>query len=128
MPERQTGTVAKWLNHKGIGFITPDGTESKEGEDILVHYQQIKQHSEDGFKSLEQGSKVEYDLETDPKDTSKQVAVNVTGIEGADCLPKKKGNGKGKGKGGKRKGKGKGKKGKGKGKKGDSNDDEEEDE
>ena len=34
MPE--TGVVAKWLNHKGIGFITPDGQESEEGKDILV--------------------------------------------------------------------------------------------
>jgi len=124
MPERHTGTVAKWLNHKGIGFITPDGTESKEGEDILVHYQQIKQESEDGFKSLEQGSKVEYDLQQDPKDTAKQVAVNVTGVDGSDCAPKKKGKGKGKGK--RSKGKGKGKKGKGKGKKGDDDDAEDE--
>jgi len=110
MPDsaRQTGTVAKWLNHKGIGFITPDGVESKEGEDILVHYQQIKQASDDGFKSLEQGSKVEFELETDPKDGTKQVAVNVTGVDGEDCSAKKKGKGKGKA-GGKRKGKGKGK-------------------
>lgn len=120
--QRHTGTVAKWLNHKGIGFITPDGSESKEGEDILVHYQQIKQASEDGFKSLEQGSKVEFELENDPKDTSKQVAVNVTGVNGEDCSAKKKG--KGKGKGGKRKGKGKGKSSKGKGK-GKKKDDEE---
>lgn len=112
MPVRQTGYVAKWLNHKGIGFITPEGAESEEGQDILVHYMQIKQESEDGFKSLEQGSKVEYELEEDPKNPEKKIAVNVTGADGDDCIPKKKGMGKGKGKGkGKRKGKGKGKKG-----------------
>lgn len=114
MPARLTGTVAKWLNHKGIGFITPeekDGGDS-ESHDILVHYMQIQQASEDGFKSLEQGSKVEYELEADPKNSEKMIAVKVTGLEGADCAPKKKGQGKG-GKGGKRgKGKGKGKKGK----------------
>lgn len=55
--ERLTGTVAKWLNHKGIGFITPDSAED-EDSDILVHYQQIKQETEDGFKSLAMGSKV----------------------------------------------------------------------
>jgi len=119
MPEdqRHTGVVAKWLNHKGIGFITPDG-EGEGAGDILVHYGQIKQASEDGFKSLEQGSKVEYSLEADPKNPEKKIAVNVTGVDGEDCLPKRKGKGKGKG-GGKRssKGKGKGKKGKGKGKK-----------
>lgn len=118
MPDRHTGVVAKWLNHKGIGFITPDGVEG-EGNDILVHYGQIKQESEDGFKSLEQGSKVEYELESDPKNPEKKIAVNVTGVDGGDCAPKRKGQkGKGKSGGGKRKGKGKGKKGKGKGKKG----------
>lgn len=55
--EKQTGTVAKWLNHKGIGFITPEGEEEGKN-DILVHYEQIKQETEDGFKSLQQGSKV----------------------------------------------------------------------
>jgi len=130
MPEeRQTGVVAKWLNHKGIGFITPDGEEGEEN-DILVHYGQIKQESEDGFKSLEQGSKVEYSLEADPKNPEKKIAVNVTGIDGADCQPKRKGKGKGKGSGGKKgKGKGKGKKGKGKGKgKGKAEEEEEEEE
>jgi len=124
--ERQTGTVAKWLNHKGIGFITPEGVESKEGEnnDILVHYQQIKQESEDGFKSLNQGATVEFDLEEDPKNSEKKVAVNVTGVDGADCEAKKKGKGKGKG----RKGKGKGKKGKGKKAKKEDGDEEEEEE
>lgn len=110
MPERQTGTVAKWLNHRGIGFITPKGEEANDGKDVLVHYQQIKQESEDGFKSLAQGSQVEYELETDPKNPEKQIAVNVTGADGADCDPRPKGKGKGK----KGKGKGKGKKGKGK--------------
>jgi len=114
---KQTGTVAKWLNHKGIGFITPEGEE--EGvKDILVHFEQIKQETEDGFKSLEQGSKVEYDTKEDPKNPEKQVAVNVTGPDGKDCEPRKKGQGKGRGS----KGKGKGKKGKGKGKRGDDDD------
>jgi len=124
--ERYTGVVAKWLNHKGIGFITPDENEDNTG-DILVHFKQIKQESDDGFVSLEQGSKVEFELEADPKDGSKQVAVNVTGIDGEDCSAKKKGSskGKGKGKGKKGKGKGKGRKGKGKGKKSDEDADEE---
>jgi len=101
MPERKTGVVAKWLNHKGIGFITPEGAE----EDVLVHFEQIKQNTEDGFKSLAQGSKVEFELQQDPKNSEKFVAVNVTGENGEDCEPKKKGQGKGKGKGKKGKGK-----------------------
>mmetsp|Transcript_26620 Transcript_26620/g.67075 ORF Transcript_26620/g.67075 Transcript_26620/m.67075 type:complete len:119 (-) Transcript_26620:2569-2925(-) len=108
MPGRVTGTVAKWLNHKGIGFITPENGD----EDVLVHYSQIQQASEDGFKSLEQGAPVEFEFSEDPKDPSKRIAVNVTGPDGADCKSKTKGSGKGKGKGKGKKGKGKGKKGK----------------
>ena len=55
---RETGTVAKWLNHKGIGFITPQGQEPEEGKDILVHFSELKQETADGFKSLEAGSTV----------------------------------------------------------------------
>jgi cold shock CspA family protein len=91
---RNSGTVAKWLNHKGIGFITPEGEESVEGNDILVHFSQLKQETEDGFKSLAAGSKVEFELEADPKDAEKKIAVNVTGIDGADCEARKKGRGK----------------------------------
>jgi cold shock CspA family protein len=47
------GTVAKWVNHKGIGFITP-GDHS---EDILVHHSAIKQNSDDGFVSLKEGER-----------------------------------------------------------------------
>jgi len=118
---REKGVVAKWLNHKGIGFITPDGEEEGEN-DILVHFEQIKQETEDGFKSLQAGSKVEYELAEDPKNADKQIATKVTGPDGADCERKGKGKSKGKGKGGKGKGKGK----KGKGKKGDDDDDDEE--
>eukprot|EP00392_Amoebophrya_sp_AT5.2_P012038 g12132.t1 len=111
---KQTGTVAKWLNHKGIGFITPDVDEDNSG-DILVHYQQIQQTTQDGFKSLAEGSKVEYETMDDPKNPGeKKVAINVTGEGGMDCTPKQKGGNRGpkggkKGKrGGKKGGKGKG--------------------
>jgi len=132
---RHTGKVAKWLNHKGIGFITPN--EGGDGSDILVHFEQIKQESEDGFKSLQVDSTVEYELMPDPKNSEKMIACKVTGEGGADCQPKVKGKGKGKwgnkpksgeSSGGsppgspssRPKGKGKGKKGKGKGKGKDS--------
>ncbi|CAD7927452.1 unnamed protein product [Amoebophrya sp. A120] len=92
---KHTGVVAKWLNHKGIGFITPD--DSADGGDVLVHFGSIKQGDGDGFKSLEEGSKVEFDLDDDPKNPGeKKVAINVTGPGGADCEPKtRKGKGKG---------------------------------
>ncbi len=49
-----TGKV-KWFNsEKGYGFITTD-----EGNDIFAHYSQIQK---DGFKSLEEGERVEFDV------------------------------------------------------------------
>ena len=49
-----TGTV-KWFNDsKGYGFISPDGGE----KDLFVHHSSI---SGDGFKSLSEGAKVEFD-------------------------------------------------------------------
>lgn len=52
MAERETGTV-KWFNSaKGYGFITRDS-----GEDIFVHFSSILG---DGFRSLEEGQRVEF--------------------------------------------------------------------
>ena len=49
------GTV-KWFNaQKGYGFITNDAT----GEEVFVHFSAI---NADGFKSLEEGQKVTFDL------------------------------------------------------------------
>ncbi|WP_348750908.1 cold-shock protein [Pseudomonas rhodesiae] len=54
-----TGTV-KWFNaEKGFGFITQDG-----GVDLFVHYSAIKS---DGFKTLEEGQKVEFEVTQGPK-------------------------------------------------------------
>ena len=63
-----TGTVAKFMDNKGFGFITPDGG----GKDIFVHHSDIKM---DGFKTLSPGQRVKYDLAQEAKGPK---ASNVT--------------------------------------------------
>ena len=66
----EQGTV-KWFNAtKGYGFITNDAN----AEDVFVHFSAIQV---DGFKTLEEGQKVTFDVESDPKDSRKLRAVNV---------------------------------------------------
>jgi CspA family cold shock protein len=56
---RVTGTV-KWFNtEKGFGFIKQEG-----GEDLFVHFSAIQS---DGFKTLEEGQAVEFEVVEGPK-------------------------------------------------------------
>ena len=65
------GTV-KWFNaQKGYGFITNEST----GEDVFVHFSAILS---DGYKTLEEGQKVTFDIEQDAKNSSKLRAANVS--------------------------------------------------
>lgn len=59
MSERVIGTV-KWFNNgKGYGFI-----EREDGPDVFVHYTAIQA---DGFRTLEEGQKVEFSIEQGDK-------------------------------------------------------------
>jgi CspA family cold shock protein len=67
MSERVTGTV-KWFNGaKGYGFIAREG-----GEDVFVHFSAIQG---EGFRNLEEGQSVEFNVEQGRKGLQ---ATNVT--------------------------------------------------
>ncbi|MGI6153393.1 MAG: cold-shock protein [Christensenellaceae bacterium] len=66
-----TGTV-KWFDSgKGFGFITNDNGS----EDVFVHFSSII--SDSGYKSLQEGQAVTFDIEADPKNSNKFRAKNV---------------------------------------------------
>lgn len=69
---RYTGKV-KWFNeNKGFGFILQEGG----GQDIFVHYSEIKQ---DGFRTLNEGELVEFDLAESTKGPQAKEVVRSTG-------------------------------------------------
>jgi len=66
---KETGTV-KWFNAaKSYGFIQRDN-----GEDVFVHYSAI---AAEGYRSLEEGSRVEFEVTRGPKGLA---AANVTPV------------------------------------------------
>jgi CspA family cold shock protein len=67
--EKENGTV-KWFNAgKGYGFISRDA-----GEDVFVHHSEIK---EEGYRSLDEGQRVEFNVEQGPKGLQATNVVKV---------------------------------------------------
>ena len=64
-----TGTVKWFSNQKGYGFITPE-----EGNDVFVHHSEIQS---EGYKSLEEGQKVEFDLVQGQKGPAAENLVTI---------------------------------------------------
>jgi CspA family cold shock protein len=68
MSERIVGTV-KWFNaSKGYGFLAQEG-----GDDVFVHYSAINM---DGYRTLDEGQRVEFSVEEGPK-----------GLQAVDVVP-----------------------------------------
>jgi CspA family cold shock protein len=65
-----TGTVKWFSNEKGYGFITQDDG----GSDVFVHHSAI---DGEGYKSLAEGAKVQYEVEDGPKGPQAR-SVSVT--------------------------------------------------
>ncbi|ORM73936.1 cold-shock protein [Pantoea wallisii] len=70
MSGKISGTVKWFNNEKGFGFITPENGS----KDVFVHYSSIQGSD---FRSLDEGQKVEFNVEDGPKGPS---ATNVTGL------------------------------------------------
>ena len=64
--EMAKGKVKWFNNQKGYGFITPEN-----GKDVFVHHTAIKT---EGYRTLEEGQAVEFDIQQGPKG---EQAVNV---------------------------------------------------
>jgi CspA family cold shock protein len=67
---RTSGTVKWFSDQKGFGFITPEGG----AKDCFVHHTAIQA---DGFKSLSEGDRVEFDMIEEPKGPKAQNVSRV---------------------------------------------------
>ena len=66
----QKGTVKWFDNKKGYGFITPE-----DGKDVFVHFSAV---AGEGYKSLEQGDAVEFEITKGPKGDQAQNVKKIS--------------------------------------------------
>lgn len=69
MSEVKIGIVCWFNNKKGYGFITQENAD-----DLFVHFSDI---NFEGYKSLEKGQKVSYEIGLNNEGRNKAVSVNV---------------------------------------------------
>jgi CspA family cold shock protein len=74
--QRDTGTVKWFSSEKGYGFI-----KREDGSDVFVHHSGI---SGDGFKSLNEGEPVEFEILQEPKGLKAYNVVRLDAPEGGD--------------------------------------------
>lgn len=68
------GSVLKWDERKGHGFIMPDGADER----IFVHFSQLpRNYQHGGDKILKPGDRVAFDIQTDPKKGGRVAATNL---------------------------------------------------
>ena len=70
-----TGTIATIRDDKGFGFIAP---EDNRGNDLFFHRSAVVGVE---FEDLRNGQQVTFDEEPDPRNPSRQRAVNVRPVE-----------------------------------------------
>ena len=74
--ERDTGTVKWFSSEKGFGFI-----KREDGSDVFVHHSGI---SGNGFKTLNEGERVEFEILQEPKGLKAYNVVRLDAPEGGD--------------------------------------------
>ena len=70
MAERETGSVKWFDNAKGFGFIVREG-----GDDVFVHFSSIRG---EGYRSLEEGQQVEFEVVQGQKGPQAQDVVALS--------------------------------------------------
>lgn len=68
------GTVKKFFDNKGYGFITPDDGD----KDVFVHQTEIQM---EGYRSLSEGQRVEFEIEEGPKGLAAKSVVAAPASE-----------------------------------------------